>query len=157
MRRVRTSTWILTAVFLITLTTYLLIKPAPAATVGVTTSPSSPVPTTSLSSASPAQAPTPSPSATTPRPTGKAKPATTPKPATGTGPAGSASPAGTPSASAPVPADSPSLVAGGWMLNVEGHPPGGGCGALSVAHQISVNRSTGNSWSGNSVCDLPHM
>jgi anti-anti-sigma factor len=49
------------------------------------------------------------------------------------------------SASAPVPADSPSLVVGGWMLNVEGHPPGGGCGALSVAHQISVNRSTGNS------------
>ncbi len=75
--------------------------------------------------------------------------------ASSAGPAGSASPAGTPSA--PVPVDSPSWVVGGWMLNVEGQPPGGGCGALSVAHQISVNRSTGNSWSGNSVCDLPHM
>ena len=38
-----------------------------------------------------------------------------------------------------------------------GHPPGGGCGALSVAHQTSVNRSTGNSCSGKNVCDLPHM
>jgi hypothetical protein len=32
MRRVRASTWILTAVFLITLTTYLLIRPPLAAT-----------------------------------------------------------------------------------------------------------------------------
>ena len=34
MRRVRTSTWILTAVFLVALVTYVLVRPAPTATVG---------------------------------------------------------------------------------------------------------------------------
>ena len=51
MRRVRTSTWILTAVFLVALVTYVLVKPASTTTGGnsSTTGQSSPSPSTSTS------------------------------------------------------------------------------------------------------------
>ena len=55
MRRVRTSTWILTAVFLIIAATYLLVRPSPAATVVVTpATTSSPAATPTLACAVPA-------------------------------------------------------------------------------------------------------
>ena len=55
MRRVRTSTWILTAIFLVVLVTYVLVKPAPPATAGNPSTPgqSSPSPSPSLTRAGP--------------------------------------------------------------------------------------------------------
>ena len=56
MRRVRTSTWILTAVFLITLVTYVLVRPPQAATAGnpsTTGQPSSPSPSPTSPAPSP--------------------------------------------------------------------------------------------------------
>ena len=55
MRRARTSTWILTAVFLITLVAYLLVRPPPAATTGVTPA-TTPSPSSAPATSPPAQA-----------------------------------------------------------------------------------------------------
>jgi hypothetical protein len=89
MRRVRTSTWILVAIFLVTLVTYLRFRP-PTAHAGSTpgvVQPSRPKP-----------APASSPQKTTPRPTSQ------------TSPAGAVSPSATPPPTR-VPATSPASVA----------------------------------------------
>ena len=95
MRRVRTSTWILTAVFLVALVTYVLVRPAQTATAGnrSTTGQSS-----SSSPTSPARARTPSPPATTSTPTAKATPKSSASPTDTPRLAGS--PTATPSAAA---------------------------------------------------------
>jgi hypothetical protein len=70
MRRIRTSTWILTAIFLLAFVTYLFVKPTPALTVqhsparhehsvDRTHVPGTPLP--SIRSASPSSSPSPSP------------------------------------------------------------------------------------------------
>ena len=118
MRRVRTSAWILTAVFLIIAATYLLVRPSPAALVIVTPATTA-SPAATPTPASPVPVPTTSPSATTPRRTAQTKPA---KPAAGTKPATSASAAAAPSGSAPVPVSSPSPVVTPATLATGGIP-----------------------------------
>lgn len=98
MRRVRISTWILTAIFVLTLVTYVMVKPPAPGTTGDTqqvhpTTSARPAPTTP----SPTTKPRP-----TPRATPTATPSATPKttPVISPSPVGTSHPTGTPSPTA---------------------------------------------------------
>jgi len=106
MRRIRTSTWIVTVIFLVAFVTYLFVKPAPAVTVrhsparqehSVSRTPVPGTPLPSTRRASPGSSPSPhiTPSRS-PAPSGSPTPSGSPSPSVSPSGPGSAQSAGTP-------------------------------------------------------------
>ncbi len=108
MRRIRTSTWILTAIFLVAFVTYLFVKPTPAVTVQHYPARSehsvsrTPVPGTlrpGTRSASPSSRPSPSPripASRSPSHSGSPAPSGSPSPSVSPSAPGGAQPASSP-------------------------------------------------------------
>ena len=101
LQRVRTSTWVLLGIFVVTLVVYLLFRP-PSTNAG-TQGPLTPSPTNTPATSHPSPTPTPSPKATHASPT----PGLGSTPHSSVSPSPSPSPLGSPSPSASDPTPSP--------------------------------------------------
>ena len=100
MKRIRTSTWILTAIFLVAFVTYLFVKPTPALTVQ-----HSPARREHSVSRTPApRTPLPGTRSASPGPSPRITPSRSPSPSGSPAPSGSPSRSGSPSPSVSPPA-----------------------------------------------------